>query len=44
MIRPNALPAPAAGLAVAASFGVYLIPLIGPHAAWCLGQMLWLGV
>ena len=43
MIRPNALPAPAAGLALAASFGVYLIPLIGPHAAWCLGQMLWLG-
>jgi len=33
----------AAGFALAASFCVYLIPLIGPHAAWILGEMLFRG-
>jgi hypothetical protein len=33
----------AAGFALAASFSVYLIPLIGPHAAWLLGEMLFRG-
>jgi hypothetical protein len=27
-----------AGLAFAASFSVYLVPLVGPHAAWFLGE------
>lgn len=30
-------------LALAGSFSVYLIPLVGPHAAWLLGEMLWHG-
>ena len=33
----------AAGFALAASFSVYLIPLIGRHAAWLLGEMLFRG-
>jgi len=32
--------AKAAGLALAASFSVYAIPIAGPHAAWFLGEML----
>ena len=27
--------------ALAMSFGVYLTPLVGPHAAWLLGAVLW---
>lgn len=33
----------AAAFAVAASFSVYLIPLVGPHAAWFLGVTLFQG-
>src|SRR6266496_1535995 len=33
----------AIGFAFAASFAVYLIPLVGPHAAWLLGEVLFNG-
>src|SRR5262245_64398220 len=26
------------------SFAVYLTPLVGPHAAWLLGEVVWLGL
>lgn len=35
--------AKALGLALAGSFSVYVIPLVGPHAPWLLGEMLWHG-
>lgn len=35
--------AKAFGLSFAVSFSVYLIPLVGPHAAWLLGEILWQG-
>ena len=27
--------------ALVLSFAVYLTPLVGPHAAWLLGEVLW---
>ena len=27
-----------------ASFAIYLIPIIGPHALWLLGEHLWMGL
>ena len=30
--------------AIAASFAIYLLPLVGPHAIWLLGEHLYMGV